>query len=74
MIVNFSPNDGCAIVYCISRISLLDTKSIFFFFFFLKSPLFQFEVAFSDIWIFLRPNGGGGRHLFFVENSIIVDI
>ena len=23
-----------------------------------KSPLFQFEMAFSDIWIFLTPNGG----------------
>ena len=29
MIMNFSPNDGCAIVYCISRISLLDMKSFF---------------------------------------------
>ena len=25
-----------------------------------KSPLFQFETAFSDIWFFLTPKWGGG--------------
>ena len=56
---NFFTNDGCAIVYSISRISLLDMKLIF-------EPLFQFENAFSDIWIFLTPKGDGGRHLLFL--------
>ena len=54
MEINFFPNDGCAIVYCISQISLLDMN--FFFFTLIKlTPLFQFEIAFSDIWIFLTP-------------------
>ena len=28
--------------------------------------VFQIEIAFTDIWIFLTPEGGGGRHIFFV--------
>ena len=56
----FSENDGCAMVFCISKISLLDIKSSFLLLFFLfkkKSPLFQFGIAISDIWIFLIPKG-----------------
>ena len=49
-------NDGCVIVYCISRMSLLDRKSIFLL---KKSPFYQFEIAFSDIWIFLTIKGVG---------------
>ena len=29
-----------------------------------KSPLFQFEIAFSDIWIFLTPKAVGGDICF----------
>ena len=43
----------CAIVYCIGRIFLLDMKCLLA----KKSQLFQFEIAFSDIWIFLTPKG-----------------
>ena len=32
--------------------------------FLLKSPLFQFEIAFTDIWIFSDTKGGFGRHTF----------
>ena len=53
MKINIFPNDGCAIVYRISHISLLDMK--LFFTLIKLTPLFQFEIAFSDIWIFLTP-------------------
>ena len=45
-----------------SRISLL----------FLLKNLFQFEIAFSDIWIFLTPKWDGSRLLFFVERPTLV--
>ena len=66
MASNFFPNDGCAIVYCISWLSI----SIFR----LKVTIIQFEIAFTSyIWIFLV-GGGGGRHLlfFFEEKPILV--
>ena len=66
MIINFFPNDGCAIVYCISRISLLYIKLIFFL---KKSPLLQFEIAFNDISIFLTPLKGVEDICFFVEKN-----
>ena len=58
MIINFSPKwwIGLAIVYCISLISLLDMILIIYQ---RKSPLFQFVIAFSDIWIFPTPKGVG---------------
>ena len=40
-----------------------------------KSPLFQFEIAFTDIWIFLTPKGGrgggggGGDICFLMKNQ-----
>ena len=45
-----------------------------------KSPLFQFEIACSDIWILSTTNGGGGVGgetyvvllLFFEEKNILV--
>ena len=33
---------------------------------------FQIEIAFTDIWIFLTPEGSGGGHLLLVENPILV--
>ena len=42
MIIYFCPNDDCAVVYYVGRISLLDIKFIFFL---KKSPLFQLEIA-----------------------------
>ena len=56
MLIYFFPNDGCAVAYCISRVSLLDMNSIYSA---KKSPLCQVEFAFSDIWIFLTQGGGG---------------
>ena len=46
MKINFFPKDGCAIVHCISLISLLDMIAIFPLE--KNTPLFQFEIAFSD--------------------------
>ena len=63
--INSFPNDGCAIDYCISQISLLDMKAIFCW---NKSALFQFEIAFSDIWILPTPRGGGDI-CFYVEKQ-----
>ena len=61
MTVNCFPNDGCAIVCYISRISI--------FFFAKVSPLFQFEIAFSDIWIFLAPKGDSCETPVIVEKQ-----
>ena len=47
------PNEF-AIVYCIGRISLLDMKTSTL----KKSPLFKFEIAFHDFWIFLTAKEG----------------
>ena len=38
-----------------------------------KSPLFQFEIDFSGIRIFLTPQGRGAETSVFVENPILVD-
>ena len=56
MIIYSFPNDVFAIIYCIGRITLLYMKLIVCR---KKSPLFQFEIAFNVIWIFLTPKGGG---------------
>ena len=55
MDIYFFPNYDFAIVYCIGRISLLDMKLLFAE---KKSALFQFEIAFNDIWIFLTSKEG----------------
>ena len=57
--------------FCIRRIALLEIKSIFFFIFKI-SLLFQFEIAFSDIWIFLIPRVGGGGGLEIHLKPILV--
>ena len=36
------------------------------------SPLFQFEIAFSDILDLSDTKRGWGRHLYFVEKTILV--
>ena len=56
MIINFSQMMVVLIVYCISSRIQID--------FLLKSPLFQFEIVFTDIWIFSDTKGGFGRHTF----------
>ena len=62
MKINFFLNYGCAIVYCISRLSLLDMKSISYY----ETALFHFEIVFSDILIFLIPKGlGRGDIIYF---------
>ena len=65
MIIIFPLNDGCAMGFFIRRIALLDIKSTFCFIFKI-TPLFQFEIAFSNIWIFLIPRGGGGGGLGYI--------
>ena len=40
-----------------------------------QSPLFQFEIAFFNNWIFLTPKGGWGEETsVFVEKTILVTI
>ena len=54
------------IFYCIGRISLLDMQLIVYW---RKTLLFQFEMAFNAIWIFLTLKG---ETSVFVENQILL--
>ena len=62
MIINFFPNDGCAIVYCTSRISLLAIKSIFL----QKNNHHYFILKLHDT------KGGDICCCCFVEKTIII--
>ena len=68
MFIYFFQNDECEIDYCNDRIYLLDIKPGFGL---KKSPLILFEIAFSDICIFLTPKGMGYTSVC-VEKKIIV--
>ena len=54
----FFPNDGCAIVYCISRISLLDMKYIYFFC--LKTHHYLYWLQYFSFSLDLSDTKGGG--------------
>ena len=64
------PNDDFVVVYGICRISLLDMKLIVCL---KKSPLCLFEIAFTDIWIFLTPSAFFKKNEFlFIKISIFL--
>ena len=69
MISNFSPNNGCAIVYCISKSSLLHRKSIFYYK--KNHHYFSFKLYLVKFGSF-RHQRGPGETSVFVEKTILV--
>ena len=66
MCMTFGCNPQIKFCYIFRSFNLVcDMKSIFT----KKSPLFQFEIAFNNIWIFLTPKGDGGETSDFVDKN-----